>query len=229
MDRNRTYDESSRGESSGRESFSQRRNTTSSRGGSGGWTTVASRRGPGQAQQGSRRTFHGTGRNTNRHRPHNSRGRGGGNDRRIAREWMQKLKDHRWNLRDLEECFEKIPKRDVFHFNFVMSVYAKRKNTRRVEELLEMMIEENVPQDVFTYTTLMKAYGTNPTKAEEVLTRMKEAGVKPDVTTYTTLMNAYGTNITKAEEVLTRMKKAGVKPNVTTYTTLMKAYGKNPT
>ena len=85
---------------------------------------------------------------------------------------MQKLKRHRWNLRDLEECFQMIPKRNTFHFNFVMSVYAKRKNTRRVEELFEMMIEENVPQDVFTFNTLMNAYGTNSTKAEEVLTRM---------------------------------------------------------
>ena len=79
-------------------------------------------------------------------------------------------------------------------YYFVMSVYAKRKNTRRVEELFETMIEENVPQDVFTYTTLMKACGTNSTKAEVVLKRMKKAGVKPDVFTYTTLMNAYGTN-----------------------------------
>ena len=91
------------------------------------------------------------------------------------------------------------------------------------------MKKAGVKPNVTTYTTLMNAYGTNPTKAEEVLTRMKIEKVKPDVKTYTTLMNAYGTNHTKAEEVLTRMKKDGVKPDVTTYTTLMNAYGTNST
>ena len=112
MSRNRTY----AGDGS-----STRRNTTSG-GESGGWNTVPSRRGSDETQQRSNATSHGNGRNTNRHQSHDSRGRGGGNDQRIAREWMQKLKRHRWNLRDLEECFEMIPKRNTFHFNFVMSV-----------------------------------------------------------------------------------------------------------
>ena len=121
MDRNRTY---------ARDGSSTRRNTTS-RGESGGWNTVSSGRRHGHTQYRSNANSPGNGRNTNRHRSHNSRGRGGGNDRRIAREWMQKLKGHRWNLRDLEECFAMIPKRDVFHFSFIMSVYAKLKNARR--------------------------------------------------------------------------------------------------
>ena len=188
MERNRTHasdDESSRGESSGRERFwtrrdrssreggrgrdtgnssrrqnrsmnrsqndardgsssrssSRRRNTTSSEE-SEGWNTVPSRRRRGHTQQNA--TSHGDWQSTNRHRSYKSRGRGSRNDQRVAREWMQKLKRHRWNLRDLEECFQMIPKRNTFHFNFVMSVYAKRKNTRRVEELFEMMIEEKI-------------------------------------------------------------------------------------
>ena len=110
---------------------------------------------------------------------------------------MQKLKRHRWNLRDLEECFEKIPKRDVFHFSFVMSVYAKRKDAHRVEELFEMMIEENVPQDVFTYNTLMSAYSTNHIEAEKVLTRMKKDGVQPNAVTRHTLMRSCKWNKSK--------------------------------
>ena len=158
-----------------------RRNTTSSEE-SEGWSTVPSRRGRGHTQQNA--TSHGDWQSTNRHRSYRSRGRGSRNDQRVAREWMQKLKRHRWNLRDLEECFEMIPKRNTFHFNFVMSVYAKRKNARRVEELFERMIEEKFhARNVFTYNTLMNAYGTNHIEAEKVLKRMKRL--------ISLLMNAY--------------------------------------
>ena len=111
---------------------------------------------------------------------------------------MQELRRKKWNMKDLEKCFEMIPKRNQFHFNFVMNVYAKHKMIRRVEELFERMKEEKIRPNDVTYNTLMNAYGTNHIEVEKVLTH-EDYKVTPDVTTYTTLMNTYSTNYVEAK------------------------------
>ena len=139
--------------------------------------------------------------------------------------WLIELKKTCGRLRDLKVCFESIPKRNVYHYTYLMSIFSRRKMSGRVEKLFERMIEEEISPDVYTFNTLINAYGTDHKQAEGVLKRMKKNKIRPNVTTFNTLMNAYGTDHKQAEEVLERMKKNKIRPDVTTFTTLMNAYG----
>lgn len=84
-------------------------------------------------------------------------------DENEGKRWMDVLrKDSRQrSLWQMEKSFEEIPKRNVYHFNFLMNVYEKRGQFGKAHRVFDRMRTEGVQPSIVTYVTYSSAKHEN--------------------------------------------------------------------
>jgi pentatricopeptide repeat protein len=129
-------------------------------------------------------------------------------------------------LCDMVKTRDLQPKPSTFHL--VLSALAKQRQWRTALQLLDFMIENNVPRSVVTYNTVISACA----KAREVgmaknlLHRMKQQdNIRPDEISYNAVIGACANTARwkEALEVLDQCyREPGVTPNIFIYTNAMR-------
>ena len=130
-------------------------------------------------------------------------------------------------------------------FNTVMNVLSKSKAKKTISpgkalDLFESMKRQDVPRDVYTYTSVMDVLaksesGKMSDKAEELLQEMtreyqrtKQPALRPNVRTYTSVINAIGRSKERPERanaILKQMDSAGITPDSICYNAVINAWG----
>jgi pentatricopeptide repeat protein len=91
---------------------------------------------------------------------------------------------------------DKIPERNVFHYNVVLQAWAKRKNLSRLIALFDSMKHHGVAADVNTYTCVIVALTKSGQpehveKADACLAEMEQLNLRPDVVHYEAVLLAW--------------------------------------
>ena len=111
-------------------------------------------------------------------------------------------------------------KRNVFHYNSLISVCEKMKNWERAMNLLDQMEREGVKKNEVTFSSAISACekSGNWKTALELLKRMRDEGVQQTAIAYNAAISACekGLNPAKALEIFEIMKAEGVRPTVVT-------------
>lgn len=118
---------------------------------------------------------------------------------------------------------------DVRELNKNIMYWGKRRDFKRVMELLEQLEQEGLEPNIYTFNALMNACvicRTGEQVTNQLWERMVSSGLRPNAITYNTLIKRFfgsksASSATQALLVLQEMEKERVLPDVMTFNELI--------
>ncbi|KAL3639819.1 hypothetical protein CASFOL_014787 [Castilleja foliolosa] len=117
-------------------------------------------------------------------------------------------------------------------YNTLIDGYGKTKCFELMENsLLDMIQSENCVPDIFTFNSVIGAYGGcgKVKEMEKWFDEFQLMGLKPDIVTYNVLIRSYGNSdlFDKMGRVVDFMEKRFLSPTIVTYNILIEIFGKS--
>lgn len=143
------------------------------------------------------------------------------------------IRQHRFDMIGLilEEMLHSGIECSSVTFNILIDGYGKTKQFELMESLLKDMIRNsNCRPDIFTFNSVMGAYGGcgRIKEMEKWFDEFQLMGLKPDVMTYNILIKSYGKSglYQKMGSVVEFMDKRFFSPTIVTYNIMIDIFGK---